>query len=103
SVVGDIPGITPPVIEPVQQTEELHIALRSDDLAKYGLTRGYVAQVLETALQGDVVSQVLEGQRRFDLLVRLEDAARTDYTALGRLRTEVPEGGQVELSELADT
>lgn len=102
SVVGEIPGITPPVIEPVQQTEELHIALRSDDLAKYGLTRGYVARVLETALQGDVVSQVLEGQRRFDLLVRLEDAARTDYTALGRLRIELPEGGQVELSELAD-
>ncbi|MBL9161639.1 MAG: efflux RND transporter permease subunit [Planctomycetaceae bacterium] len=102
SVVGEVPGVTPPVVEPVQQTEELHIELRSDDLAKFGLTRGYVARVLQTALQGDVVSQVLEGQRRFDLLVRLEDAARTDYTALGRLRIELPDGGQVELAELAD-
>jgi Cu/Ag efflux pump CusA len=91
------------VIEPVQQTEELHIELRSDDLAKYGLTRAYVARVMQTALQGDVVSQVLEGQRRFDLLVRLEDASRTDYTSLGRLRIELPgDRGQVELSELAD-
>lgn len=103
TVVAEIPGVTPPVIEPVQQTEELHIELRSDDLAKYGLTRGYVARVMQTALQGDVVSQVLEGQRRFDLLVRLEDEARTDYTSLGRLRIELPdEGGQVELSALAD-
>jgi len=103
SAIADVPGVTPPVVEPVQQTEELHIELRSDDLAKYGLTRAYVARVMQTALQGDVVSQVLEGQRRFDLLVRLEDASRTDYTSLGRLRIELPgDRGQVELLELAD-
>ena len=101
--IRDVPGLTPPVIEPLQQTEELHIELRSDDLAKYGLTRAYVARIMQTALQGDVVSQVLEGQRRFDLLVRLEDESRTDYTGLGRLRIELPgDRGQVELSELAD-
>jgi HME family heavy-metal exporter len=103
AVVSEVPGVTPPVIEPVQQTEELHIALRSDDLARYGLTRAYVARVMQTALQGEVVSQVLEGQRRFDLLVRLEDAYRTDYPNLGRLRIDLPERrGQVELAELAD-
>ena len=73
SVVQQIDGVTPPVIEPIRQTEELHIRLRSDDLAYYGLTRAYVANIMETALQGEVVSQVLEGQRSFDLLVRLEE------------------------------
>ena len=103
ATIRDVRGVTPPVIEPVQQTEELHIELRSDELARYGLTRAYVAQVMQTALHGDVVSQVLEGQRRFDLLVRLEDAARTDFTSLGRLRIDLPDdGGQVELAELAD-
>ena len=98
-----VPGLTPPVVEPIQQTEELHIRLRSDDLAFYGLTRAYVAQVLQTALQGEVVSQVLEGQRRFDLLVRLEESYRTDYANLGRLRIDLPDNrGQVELRELAD-
>ena len=98
-----IPGVTPPVVEPIRQTEELHIQLRSDDLAFHGLTRAYVAQILQTALQGEVVSQVLEGQRRFDLLVRLEEAYRTDYANLDRLRIDLPNGrGQVELRELAD-
>jgi HME family heavy-metal exporter len=103
TAIQTVPGVTPPVVEPIQQTEELHIRLRPDDLAFYGVTRAYVASVLQTALQGEVVSQVLEGQRRFDLLVRLEEEYRTDYANLGMLRLDLPEGrGQVELRELAE-
>lgn len=101
--IQNIDGITPPVVEPIQQTEELHIRLRPDDLAFHGVTRAYVAQILQTALQGEVVSQVLEGQRKFDLLVRLEESYRTDYANLGRLRIDLPNNrGQIELRELAD-
>ena len=105
--VEDVPGITPPIVEPIQETTELHIALRADDLALYGLTREYVAGVLQTALQGEVVSQVLEGQRRFDLLVRLEEEFRADYANLDRLRIDLPDRpgqpdrGQIELREVA--
>jgi HME family heavy-metal exporter len=103
STIQNIDGVTPPVIEPIRMTEELHIRLRSDDLAFHGVTRAYVAKIVQTALQGEVVSQVLEGQRRFDLLVRLEEEYRTDYANLGRLRIDLPDGrGQIELRELAD-
>lgn len=103
TTIQSIDGITPPVIEPIQQTEELHIRLRTEELAFHGVTRAYVANVLQTALQGSVVSEVLEGQRRFDLLVRLEEDYRTDYANLGRLRIDLPDGrGQIELRELAD-
>ena len=103
TAIENIPGLTPPIVEPIQQTAELHIRLRTDDLARYGLTRAYVAEILQTALQGQVTSQVLEGQRRFDLLVRLEEGYRTDYANLGRLRIDLPNSrGQVELSKLAD-
>ncbi|MEO1527690.1 MAG: efflux RND transporter permease subunit [Planctomycetota bacterium] len=107
SSIQDIPGITPPIVEPIRMTPELHIQLRGEDLAFYGLTREYVARVLHTALQGEVVSQVLEGQRRFDLLVRLEEQYRTDYANLGKLRIDLPhleghsERGQIELREVA--
>jgi HME family heavy-metal exporter len=103
TVIRDVPGLTPPVIEPIRQTDELTIRLRPDDLARYAVTRAYVADVMQTALQGEVTSQVLEGQRRFDLLVRLEEGYRTDYANLGRLRIDLPNNrGQVELSALAD-
>jgi HME family heavy-metal exporter len=102
-LVQDIPGITPPVVEPIRQTDELHLRLRADDLAYHGVTRDYVAGFLQSALQGVVVSQVLEGQRRFDLLMRLEEGYRTDYANLGRLRVDLPDKrGQVELRDLAD-
>ncbi len=98
-----IPGLTPPVVEPIQMAEELRIRLRPDDLAFFGVTREFVARMLETALQGEVVSQVLEGQRRFDLLVRLEQGYRTDYANLGRLRIDLPgDRGQIELRDVAD-
>ena len=101
--IQDIEGVTPPVIEPVQQTAEIHIRLRPNDLAKYGVTREYVGKIMQTALQGEVTSQVLEGQRRFDLLIRLEQAYRTDSANLGRLRIDLPDNrGQVELASLAD-
>ncbi|MFM9965397.1 MAG: efflux RND transporter permease subunit [Planctomycetaceae bacterium] len=103
TTIQNVPGVTPPVVESIRQTEELHIRLRPDDLAFHGLTRAYVARILQTALQGEVVSQVLEGQRRFDLLVRLEESYRTDYANLGRLRIDLPNNrGQIELRELAD-
>ena len=103
ATIQSVSGVTPPVVEAIRQTEELHIRLRSDDLAFHGLTRAYVAQILQTALQGEVISQVLEGQRRFDLLVRLEESYRTDYANLGRLRIDLPNNrGQIELRELAD-
>jgi len=107
SSIAEIPGLTPPIVEPVQMTPELHIQLRGDELAMHGLTRQYVATVLQTALQGQVVSEVLEGQRRFDLLVRLEEAYRADYANLGLLRIDLPhqdgqpERGQIELRDVA--
>lgn len=101
--ISDIPGITTPVIESQVFVDELHIVLRPDDLATYGLSREYVAEFVQTALQGDVVSKVLEGSRRFDLVVRLREKERTDYYSLRDLRLELPDGrGQIKLEEVAD-
>ncbi|MBI3407940.1 MAG: efflux RND transporter permease subunit [Planctomycetes bacterium] len=108
TVIQTVPGVTPPIVEPIQLSDELHIRLRADDLAYYGVSRAYVAGFIQTALQGEPVSQVLDGQRRFDLIVRLEDAYRSNYPELGRLRVDLPPDkdgkprGQVELRELAD-
>jgi len=101
--LAGVPGLTPPVVEPIREADELHIRLKPEELARHGLTREAVAVEMQTALQGRVVSQVLEGQRRFDLLVRLEDRARNDFSNLARLRIELPgRRGQIELAALAE-
>ncbi len=90
AAIADVPGLTPPVIDPQETVDELHVVLRPRDLARYGLSRQYVAGFVETAMKGEVVSQVLEGQRRFDLVVKLNAAYRTDYRRLGELRIDLP-------------
>ncbi|MCS6851607.1 MAG: efflux RND transporter permease subunit [Gemmataceae bacterium] len=103
AVLGRVPGITPPVVEAQQAIDEQHIRLRPDQLAFYGLDRATVADFLSTALQGATVGQVIEGQRRFDLVVRLDDPFRTDLDQLLRLRLELPDGrGSAPLSELVE-
>ncbi|MBX9681448.1 MAG: efflux RND transporter permease subunit [Gemmataceae bacterium] len=100
--VQGIEGVTPPVIESQRMIEELHIRLRPDRLAMYGVSRASVAELLSVALKGAEVSQVVEGQRRFDLMVRLDEPYRTDYANLARLRIDLPGGrGPVALGELA--
>ena len=110
AAISDVPGLTPPVIDPQETVDELHIVLRPDDLARYGLSRQYVARFVETAMKGEVVSRVLEGQRRFDLVVKLNAAYRTDYPRIGELRIDLPPDGrtagavprQVRLKDVAD-
>jgi HME family heavy-metal exporter len=101
--LADVPGLKPPVPEAIRQIGELHLKPRRADLAQYGVDVQYLADALETALYGHKVSQVIEGQRRFDLVVRLRDEQRTDYTNLASLKIDLPGGrGTVPLGALAD-
>ena len=101
--ISSVPGVTTPIIEPQVEVDELHIVLRPDDLAFHGLSRAQVAEFVKTALRGESVSQVLDGQRRFDLVVKLQEPDRSDYTKLKNLRIDLPDGrGQIRLGDVAD-
>lgn len=100
--VSKVPGASDPLIETQALIGEMHFKLRPDKLAFHGVDRMYVADFISTAIKGEDVSQVIDGQRRFDVVVRLEDRFRTDYANLGQLRLELPEKrGSVALRELA--
>ncbi len=103
SALAEVDGVTPPIIDPQERVDELHVVLRPDDLAFYGISREYVADFVQVALKGEAVSQVLEGQRRFDLVVKLSEPHRSDAYRLGELRLDLPSGrGQIRLREVAD-
>jgi CzcA family heavy metal efflux pump len=86
-----IPGVASLAIEPIRQIDEVHIRLRPDRLKEYGVSREYVGHTVQTALHGATVSQVVEGQRRFDLVLRLEEPYRRDLANLGELRIDLPD------------
>jgi HME family heavy-metal exporter len=102
SIKKNVAGATEPLVEPQELIDEVHFKLRPDKLAFHGVDRMYVADFISTALKGEEVSQVIDGQKRFDVIVRLEDRFRTDFANLGNLRLELPEKrGTVALRELA--
>ncbi|MCA9117167.1 MAG: efflux RND transporter permease subunit, partial [Planctomycetaceae bacterium] len=70
-------------------------------LLNYGLTPVEVNEFVQTAMNGEVVSEVLLGQRTFDLLVRLDEGSREDLEALKRLTLQTPDGGEVPLESVA--
>jgi HME family heavy-metal exporter len=103
SAMQEVSGVTPPIIDPQERVDELHVVLRPDDLALYGISRELVADFVQTALKGEAVSKVLEGQRRFDLVIKLQEPYRSDPDFLKELRLELPHGrGQLRLKDVAD-
>lgn len=81
-------------------TPQLEVRLDYEKAAAYGATPSSVLKALETLLDGEKVAQVIEGSRRFDLVVRLPDSARGPQ-ALEQLLIETP-GGRVALSRIAE-
>ena len=68
---------------------------------QYGLQPGEVTQTLETALNGRTVSQAIEGARRYDVVVRFDDASRGQLDALNNVTIDAPNGTQIPISAVA--
>lgn len=100
-VVAEIDGLAPPVVEQITYIPQVQIVLKREQLATYGVSAGYIHEMVETALNGRVVTSVLDEQRSFDLLVRFDEEFRRDFDSLDRTPIELPDGARVPLSTLA--
>ncbi len=101
AAMRSVEGVTDLLVEPQIEIPQLRIELDRDKLKLYGLTPVYVNEYIATAMNGDVVSDVLLGQRTFDLMVRMEEKYREDLEALKRLSIDLPSGGTTLLSSVA--
>jgi cobalt-zinc-cadmium resistance protein CzcA len=86
-----IPGAADVKTEQVSGLPMLEVVVDRAALARYGLAAGEVQEVIRTAIGGSVGGQLFEGDRRFDVVVRLPEALRTDFAALERLPLALPE------------
>jgi cobalt-zinc-cadmium resistance protein CzcA len=101
-VVAGIAGGADITLEQMTGLPMLTVHPRRAVLARYGLDVADVKQVVETAIGGTAVGQVFEGDRRFDLVVRLSESERNDPATLAVLPVPLPGGSYVPLREVAD-
>jgi cobalt-zinc-cadmium resistance protein CzcA len=90
-VLEGVAGAADVKVEQVDGLPMLEIAVDRRALARYGLSQDEVHQVVRTAIGGSVAGQIFEGDRRFDIVVRLPEALRIDLDALERLPILLPE------------
>ncbi len=100
--IKSVPGIADVMLEPQVIISQLRIELKRDKLQLNGLTAQQVNDYIETALNGVVVSEILDGQRTFDLVVRFDNNYRENLESLRRLSIDLPEGGKVPLESIAE-
>jgi cobalt-zinc-cadmium resistance protein CzcA len=81
-VLGDVPGAADLKVEEVEGAPVLSIDVKRDELARYGLTAADVHEAAAIAVGGRVVGQLYQGDRRYDVVVRLGEALRNDPTTL---------------------
>jgi CzcA family heavy metal efflux pump len=101
AVMKTVPGVVDLQIEKQVLIPQLKIQVDRDKALKYGIQAGALTEYLETALNGKVVSQVLEGQRTYDVLVRFSDDSRSDLDAIRHSLIDTPSGVKVPLENLA--
>ena len=101
AVMREVEGVKDLLVEPQVEIPQMRIELNRDKLVQYGVTPVHVNEYIETAMNGEVVSEVLLGQRTFDLLVRMDEEYRENLEALKRLSIDLPGGGTTPLSSLA--
>jgi heavy metal efflux system protein len=80
----------------------LTIKINRAKIARYGLNVADINALIETAIGGDVATQVVQEEKQFDLIVRLEQKYRDNPEEIGNILVATPAGQQLPLKEFAD-
>jgi cobalt-zinc-cadmium resistance protein CzcA len=97
-----VSGAADAQMEVTSGVAELSVKVRRDDLARYGLNVSDVEEAVASGASGDVISQVVDGQKRYTVALRLPDRYRTDADAMRAITLRSPAGAQVTLDQVAD-
>ena len=100
-VMGAVGGVRDLYIEAQEPIPQVLIKVNRTQAARYGLGVGEITETLETALNGRIITQVLEEQRSFDVFLRLDHFWRDNLEFLDDLSVDLPAGGKIPLAQLA--
>ena len=99
--IRPLPGVGDLKVEQLVALPQLRVTYDRPKLAQYGLNVADLNALLRTSFAGDVAGQVYEGERRYDLVLRLDSTQRAGLDDLRRLYVSTPGGQQVPLEEVA--
>lgn len=96
-------GLVDLQIEQQVLVPQVKIQLLRDDAKKYGIVVGDLAQLLQKALQGEVVGQILENQKTVDVVMKFDEASRSDLDLIKKTPIKIlPDGSKILVEQVAD-
>lgn len=101
-IVGTVKGSRDLYVEEITGLPQIVIIINRDEVAKYGLSVEVINQAISTAFAGQSAGLVFEGERRYDLTVRLAIQNRQSIEDVRNLFITSPKGEQIPLKQLAD-
>ncbi len=100
-IINGIVGVGDLRVEQTQGLPQMMVVYERNKIAQYGLNIRELNAVLRTAFAGETAGVVFEEERRFDLVVRLEEGYRKDLESIRNLYVPLPTGHQIPLKEVA--
>ncbi len=100
-IMKTVRGVKDLKIEQIAGQPYVTVDIDRQKIARHGINVADIREMIETAIGGKPATQVYEGVRRFDLLVRFPEAYRNSPQAIGNLLVRDPAGALIPLSELA--
>lgn len=97
-----IPGIVDLQIEPQVEISQIRLKINREEASRHGLTPAEIAELIETAYKGRVVSQILDEDRYFDLVVWYDAPSRSDPAIINETVLETPSGRRIALDQVAE-
>jgi len=101
NVLADVPGVADLALEANLGKPQIRIQVNREALARYGLNADDVLAVVRNGIGGEPVSTLLDGVRRFDIAVRLDDADKASLAAIERIPLRTASGALVQLAQVA--
>jgi len=100
--LANVPGFTELTVVRELGQPSLLVDIDREKIARYGINVADVETVVQTAVGGQAATQVIQGEKLFDLVVRMKPEFREGPQAIGDLLVGTPSGQQIPLSELAN-
>lgn len=101
-LIQDVEGASDIIVEKVEGLPQMNVAFDRAKIARHGLNIADLNEMISMGFAGKVVGSVFEGERQFDLAVRLDSENRQDISNLRNLYVDIPNGGKIPMSELAE-